>query len=326
MLLLSMLLSTLPTLAATDDPIVASTDVAARDALFALWPGEYDLTEETIVADTRGLPLLDGGASVRFQYVVRPVQLPALGSHVLYLEEFPYENPAAVRRQVLLLLEPTTDNDSAAVRVRQYTRRAGARRSTVDSMVREDLESLPGCDLWLAQDGGQFRGGTRGQDCAVAGADLPSYIDYQMVVGDNLLWYRRRTLDLQNDDLLEEVAGFRYFELEQARLFNCRISWSADGSRAARRVLESVDVHDQGGRARFTTPDGRELELELHGRDWPAGSPRASLMLLLNEVPVTAQPLASSWTALGAAEIGLDIGWLAIYCAAVVAETAEDAS
>jgi hypothetical protein len=138
-----------------------------------------------------------------------------------------------------------------------------------------------------------------------------------------LFWSRRRTVDAETEDLLEEVALFRYFELEEARLFTCSARWSRDGTRRAQREIATFDVHDQGGRARFTTPDQRVLEFELHGRDWPANSPRQSLVLILNAVPQLPEPLALSWTTLDAGQIAVDLGWIAVECGPVVRETGE---
>ena len=114
-------------------------------------------------------------------------------------------------------------------------------------------------------------------------------------------------------------------DLDEARLFSCGITWARRGKRR-RAPLDSVDLHDRGGRARFRTPDGRELQLELHGRDWPLSEGRESLVLILNAGKAAESPLASSWTSLGAARVGIDIGWLAMDCAPVVSETGEERS
>ena len=149
-------------------------------------------------------------------------------------------------------------------------------------------------------------------------------IQGRVVIGEGLFWYRKRTFTVAKDDLVEEIAGFPHVNLDQARLFSCGISWAPQGRETGkRRALDSVELHDRGGRARFRTPDGRELELELHGRDWPLSSGRESLVLILNSGKFVEDPLASSWTSLDAARVGIDIGWLAVDCAPVISETGE---
>ncbi|HET9862750.1 MAG TPA: CpcT/CpeT family chromophore lyase [Steroidobacteraceae bacterium] len=288
-----------------------------RDVLAELWAGMYDVSEEMIAGEVPDSPLASLTGQERVQINVRRVVLPWLGTHVLYVEEFPYDEPFERRRRVLLSLEPAAPDGT--LRVRQFTRKAEARGTGMLSA--DDVESVPGCDLFLKRDGGQFRGGTVGRACLEPGAPGPRWLDYRVVIGDGLFWYRKRTLTLAKDELVEEIAGFPHVEPEEARLFSCGISWAKD--KAPRRPLDSVDLHDRGGRARFRTPDGRELQLELHGRDWPLSDGRESLVLILTEGRAQGEPIASSWTSLDAARVGIDIGWLAIDCAPVVSETGE---
>jgi len=254
---------------------------------------------------------------------VRRIALPWLGTHVLYVEEFPYDEPFEMRRRVLLSIEVTPETDGT-LRVRQYTRKAESGNPA--TLTADDVESIAGCDLYLKREGGQFRGGTRGRECDEGIAREKRWLDYRVVIGDGLFWYRKRTLTFPRDELTEEIAGFPHVDLEEARLFSCGISWAPPKEKGARKALDSVDLHDRGGRARFRTPDGRELTLELHGRDWPLSAGRESLVLILKEGRADSEPIASSWTSLGAARVGIDIGWLAIDCAPVVSETGEQRS
>ena len=86
-----------------------------------------------------------------------------------------------------------------------------------------------------------------------------------------------------------------------------------------------MDLHDQGGHARFNAPDGRKFDLSLHTEDWPFASERDALLLLL-EQPNDPDPIASAWTDLEATQIGIDLGWLKVRCGPLVPETGEVAS
>ena len=262
-------------------------------------------------------PMLEQG---RLQITVRRVPLPWLGTHVLYVEEYPFDQPFEARRRVLLSIEPTRAADGA-LRLRQYTRKAGA--GSPASLSANDVESSPGCDLFLKREGAQFRGGTRGRRCRVPGGDEDLWLDYRVVIGEGLFWYRQRKLTVADNELDEELAGFPHMDFDEARLFSCGITWTKEAGQS--RALEGVDLHDRGGRARFRTPDGRELLLELHGRDWPLSAGRESLVLTLSD-PKADEALGSSWTSLGAARVGMDLGWLTIDCAPVVSETGEQRS
>jgi len=290
-----------------------------RDTLAELWSGMYDMTEELIVGGPGRSPLVPLAEQERVQINVRRILLPWLGSHVLYVEEYLYDEPLERRRRVLLSIEPP--DAEGTLRVRQFTRRIDA--ASGGKLAADNVESSEGCDLWLKRDGEQFRGGTRDHKCVENRGHEPQWIDYRVVVGEKLFWYRKRTLLIANDDLVEEIAGFPHV-VDEARLFSCGISWARE--KGKRRALDSVELHDRGGRARFRTPDGRELELELHGRDWPLSAGRESLVLILNSAKAAESPLASSWTSLDAARVGIDIGWLAVDCAPVVSDSGEEPS
>jgi len=302
--------------------------VDERDVLAELWAGMYDVSEELITGEPHDSPLASLAEQQRVQINVRRVALPWLGSHVLYVEEYPYDEPFERRRRVLLDIEaPRADG---TMRVRQYTRKAAAANAT--SLTAQDVETVAGCDIVLARDGAQFRGGTSGRSCLEQAGRDARWIDYRVVIGDGLFWYRKRILTVADDELVEEVAGFPHVDFEEARLFSCGISWAPQSDKAKlkdkpqRQQLDSVDLHDRGGRARFRTPDGRELQLELHGRDWPLSTGRESLVLILRGARASSDTIASSWTSLDAARVGIDIGWLAIDCAPVVSETGEQRS
>jgi hypothetical protein len=294
-----------------------------RDALVALWTGMYDVSEELITSKSDLAPLVPLVEQERVQINVRRIQLPWLGTHVLYVEEYPYDEPFELRRRVLLSVEPEISPDGT-LRVRQFTRKL--KGDSPGPLTADDIETVAGCDLFLRRDGAQFRGGTRGRRCLEEGAHDPRWIDYRVVIGDGLFWYRTRRLTVEGNDLVEEVAGFPHLDLDEARLFSCDISWSTPRAKGPRKPLTSVDLHDRGGRARFRTPDGKELHLALHGRDLPLSEGRESLVLILSDDKASGDPIASSWTSLGAARVGIDIGWLAIDCAPVVSETGEERS
>ncbi len=83
----------------------------------------------------------------------------------------------------------------------------------------------------------QFRGGTRGRGCSSPKRSEQRWLDYRVVIGDGLFWYRKRTLTLPQDELVEEIAGFPHVDLEEARLFSCGISWTTRNRRGPRRSL-----------------------------------------------------------------------------------------
>jgi CpeT/CpcT family (DUF1001) len=310
---------------ATTSPAPAeSADVVALERL---WSGVRDSSEEVLMGlDRDGAPWLQMGER-RVRTVVAPVSVGWLGPHVLYLEEFLEDEPQHPRRQVLIDLEPGGATHS--VRARLYTfaepwrwTHLGYRGPLATTLTQQDVVPSDGCELALTRSGEQFRGGIVGRRCLDPASGVPRYLDYQLLISEDLYWYRRRLLRQSDGELQQEVIGFDRFQPDEARLYSCRITWSASGKRRDQRPLLTLDLSEAGGRGRFTTPDGRAFELTLHGRDWPFASDRDALLLLLREENALS-PLATAWAQLDEQQVVLELGWLAVRCGSIAPDSEE---
>jgi len=300
-------------------------DVAA---LQHLWPGVRDSSEQVVMsAASRDLswPQLD---ERRVRTVVAQVRIPWLGNHVLYLEEFFEDEPEQPRRQLLLQLEPAAEG-THAVHVHLFGfslpvrwKHLNYRPRAAEQLVWRDLTSAPGCDFTLTRAGDQFRGGTLGDQCRDDSSGTPRYLDYQLVIGADLYWYRRRAFRESDGQLQQEVIGFNRFEPNEARLYACRIAWSASGAPRELRPLLNLELYEAGGHGRFVTPDGRAFLLTLHGRDWPFAPDRDALILLLQEEG-REEPLATGWAQMDAQAVALQLGWLEVRCGSIAPDSDE---
>jgi hypothetical protein len=318
------MLALLAALAAT----AGTADTSEVATLERVWSGVRDSSEQVVMSLDRGAALWPQTGERRVRTVVAPVNLVWLGQHVLYLEEFLEDEPQEPRRQLLLQLEPITDQPHA-VRARLFTFANPSRWTHLNNrppleavLTREDIAPSTGCDLVLTRAGDQFRGGTVGRRCLDLSAGNVRYLDYQLVISPELYWYRRRELRQSDGELQQEVIGFNRFDPSEARLYACRIAWSASGRARDLRPLLTLDLYEAGGRGRFVTPDGRSLELTLHGRDWPFAVDRDALLLLLQEQG-TDSPLATSWAQMDAQQIALELGWVAVRCGSMAPDSDE---
>jgi hypothetical protein len=174
----------------------------------------------------------------------------------------------------------------------------------------------------FAREGDQFRGGTVGRRCLDGRAETTRYLDYQLLIGAGLYWYRRRLLAKGNGDVKEEVIGFNWFEVNMTQLYTCRVDWTSTGRAQDLRPLVRLDVQDQGGRGRFVTPDGRKLELTLHSDDWPFAVERDALILVLQDQGAEI-PFATAWSSIDEEQISMDLSWLRIRCGPAVPDADE---
>ena len=310
--------------------IAAANPADAGDAatLERVWSGVRDSSEQVVMSLDRGAAQWPQATERRVRTIVAPVNVTWLGAHVLYLEEFIEDDPQQPRRQLLLQLEPAGD-PTHAVRVHLFTfinparwTHLNYRPPLVTALGRQDIVPSTGCDLLLTRAGDQFRGGTVGRRCLDWGAGSSRYLDYQLVISEDLYWYRRRLLRQSDGELQEEVIGFNRFEPNEARLYACRIAWSASGSARDLHPLLTLDLYEAGGHARFVTPDGRVLELTLHGRDWPFALDRDALQLML-QVHCARSPLETAWAQMDPQQITLELDWLAVRCGSIAPDSDE---
>jgi CpeT/CpcT family protein DUF1001 len=306
----------------------AAADAGDVAVLERVWSGVRDSSEQTVVMAERGAAAWQESSDLRVRTVVAPVSVPFLGAHVLYLEEFVQDEPQQPRRQLLLQLEPLPEREHT-VRVRLYTFTSPARwthlnyrPALISALGPGDIVAATGCDMLLTRVGEQFRGGTAGRHCVDRSGAVARYLDYQLLVGEDLYWYRRRILRQSDAELQQEVIGFNRFQPNEARLYACRIDWSASGRARDLHQLLTLDLHEAGGRARFVTPDGRALELTLHGRDWPFAVDRDALLLSLQE-PGSDSPLATAWAQMDAQQITLTLEWLQVRCGSIAPDSDE---
>jgi len=276
--------------------------------LMRLWAGVHDSAVQVILDDHS--PQAAAAEDVtRLRTVIEPVDLPWLGPAVLYLEETLHDVPGAPRRQVLLRLSVDSQLRPQRIRVRQYTfstpaqwRGLFADPQAQLALRRTDIDAIAGCDLLLSRDGDQFHGGTLGRGCVSPPAAPQRYVDYRLQVGEGVYWFRTRQFRFQDDALVQESAGYDWPELHLARLYSCRIRWSASGRPADLSPLLTVNVADHGGRADFSLPDGRTLRLILHSDDWPFDASNDALILILQDLAPEGATVRS-WSAANALQI-----------------------
>jgi hypothetical protein len=304
----------------------ATADVPDVVALERIWSGVRDSSEQVVMSlDRDALPFPQTGER-RVRTIVTPVSVPWLGEHVLYLEEFLEDEPREPRRQILMQLEETGEGH---VRAHVFSlleparwRHLGYRPALAAELKSTDVGAASGCELTLTRAGDQFHGGTLGRHCLDQRAGTERYLDVQLVISDKQYWYRRRLLRLSDGELQQEVIGFNRFEPNEARLYACRIAWSASGHRRDLHPLATLDLYEAGGQGRFATPDGRTLILTLHGRDWPFAVDRDALLLSVQEADAGG-PLATAWAQMDAQQISLELGWLEVRCGAMAPESDE---
>lgn len=201
---------------------------APLGALASCWIGEWS-NRRQVEANLRrgGPPAPELTREGRWMRVER-LEAPQLGPHVLYFEEYRESVPGLAHRQRVMALavaqasegEPWGAAGEGLVVARQLFFREGPPydrpplpAAAVATLGPEAFRREPGCDLVFRWEGEQrrWRGSMRPCACRyehpVSG---PVYAEFEMVLAQDQLWYRDRSLHWPAHTIRGEVDGFSW--------------------------------------------------------------------------------------------------------------------
>jgi hypothetical protein len=194
----------------------AAADLHAQLAELLRWlPGTYDNAAQ--VARQGG-----GGPFYPVRTIVRPVTMPGIAAHVLYLEEYRDNDPAKLTRVRLY----TFAIDAAAGAIRLHLVNplrpealigAHADLARVEALTLADMRvDRPVCDVLIRKDGAVYRGTMTPRTCNRPDG---TWVDYTLIVGPDRHWVRNRARSASDDAVAWEfVPGAGEGFIEQFKL------------------------------------------------------------------------------------------------------------
>ena len=288
------------------------------DYLMAIWPGNYDNREQLQKSADQGRRSIEEGGEIRVHSIVRKVDLPDFGPHVLLLEEYINNNPEETYR--LRLYELMPDEDENAVRVRMHFFRerekwAGthADLSKLNELDKADTFTLDGCEILIRRESDYMLGAMEEKACIFGEDDNRRYADYQLRVGEESVWFRDRSLNLETDEPVVEISDFSWHIMERVRWFQCMIDFPREDGGFPNNTVDYVRIHDQGGTYPFTYRDGREMVFTFRN-NWSYGMQRETLVVIVQEGDETGPTLVYGWADKKADWIGVNPGWIRLQC------------
>lgn len=305
----------------------AGTPLDKDFALFLEWfPGRYD--NELQVFWEPDLKVPEDERHERIHSIFRPVEAPAFGAHVFYVEQFQDGDPAKIYRQRIYAFAP--DAAENAIRLKIYTPKnpealVGAWRETakLKKLKLANATTLPGCDVLWRRQANQFLGSIPDGACRVvstrSGKEI--VIDDDLVLTEKEIWIADRATTPEGAYVFGNKAGVPH-KLRKVRAFEC---WTAV-LRGAKHgdSGEGLDdwhfqrgglMHDQGGDLTLKTDETppRNIRLKLRRVEWPSGPNRPSLTLYVHE-GANKRALSYVWGEEDAERLGVNLRWLQASC------------
>ena len=298
-------------------------------ATFLTWfEGRFDNDGQVLFADELDVP--EDARHERIHSIFRPVDLPEIGEHVFYVEQYSNADPTRIYRQRIYVFEPVFETgeirlDILAPREPEPLIGAYLDPSKLDELTREDLIAYPQCAVFWTRRENQFVGQTRRGECRVqsrrSGRTL--LIEDDLLLTEDMIWIQDRAETEDGDYVYGNRAGIAH-QLRRARPFQCWVAVlngaahgdSGEGAAPADwDFRRGVFIHDQGGRAQIITQEDEARTVELRLRDvrWPGDSRRPSLTLYVHE-DGSDRAVSYAWAEGGADRIGINLRWMQASC------------
>ena len=298
-------------------------------ALFLRWfEGRFDNDRQVFFQEDLGVA--EENRHERIHSIFAPVDLPAFGEHVFYVEQYLDGDPTRIYRQRLYVM--SVDEARNAIRLRIHiptnpTPLVGAHRdpSLLATLTPADTTVYEGCDVFWRRQENQFIGSMDEGACRIVSSrsGRTLVVSDDLVLTEDAIWIHDRAVDEAGAYVYGNRAGVPH-QLRRARGFSC---WTAvlrgaehgdSGAGAAPSAWffqREQWIHDQGGELTITTDEtpARQVTLRLRRVEWPFGTNRPSLTLYVLEEG-NERPVSYAWGEYDAERLGINLRWLQASC------------
>lgn len=154
---------------------------------------------------------------------VHRLDAPSIGDVVLFLEEIKTDQPQLAHRQRIMSLlwhESTKEIEveQLFLSLDQAYDRPLLPPEDAQQLRRDELFPVPECNLFFRWDAqkARFKGGMRPRACRYEHPQSgPVYAEFDMVLDRHRLWYRDRSIKLEDGSIRGEIHGFSWLRFDR---------------------------------------------------------------------------------------------------------------
>lgn len=316
------LLLGLGTAAAAESSTPAQLD-ADLDQMLAWFTGRFDSfaqareDEENEVEEPHG----------RIHSIFAPVDLPAIGEHVFYVEQYSDGDPTKIYRQRLYRFEINAEHGDVELVIFALPDPAAAVGAHQDpaklaGLTIDNLKAYPGCEVHWTRHGrdtadDRFEGIVPKGACVVTS----SRSGRTLIIMDDLrldaegIWIQDRAVDPDGEWVYGHRGGIPH-KLKRVHWYDC---WAAapkgEGPDAEWDLWRPIALHNQGGRYAMTPSAGGEARYtaELFQATYQGERSVEVLELAIREAGKV-RSIAYAWADPSSPRVGINLRYLQIGC------------
>ncbi|MDJ0655630.1 MAG: chromophore lyase CpcT/CpeT [Xanthomonadales bacterium] len=284
----------------------------------AMFPGEYDNNNQVMFAEEAGVP--EDSRHERLHHYFVPVEMPALGDHIVFVQQYIHNDPTNVYR--VRLYRFTADYEENAIRLAIF-RPSDAAAITgahedpglLDKVGPDDFVNLPGCDVFWVREADHFRGYMKPGACTIKSRrdGRIIVIDDDLLLTRDQIWISDRAEYEDGSYAFGNKAGIPH-KNTRVRHFQC---WVAIQHQDSDQWFfkPAIALHDQGGVEELVTDEEtpRTFYLRMARPVWPSGNNKPSTVVYVhgqNEDGSMGDSISYSWGAYDAERVGINLKML----------------
>ena len=252
---------------------------------FLQWfPGVYDNQEQVYFEKALDVP--EDERHERIHHTFAPVDLPAFGEHVFYVQQYLDDDPSKIYRQRIYVF--TADYEENAIRLAIHTPNdveslvdAHLDPAKLEGLTPEQTRNMPGCDVFWRKRAAEFDGQMKPGACNFVSqrSGKRIIIDDDLILTKDEIWISDRAEDEDGNYVFGNKAGIPHKNIK-ARRFECWVAaLERDGE--SWTFKQGLEIWDQGGTATVVTDedDPQTIRIKLRNVRWPTGPNRNSFVL-----------------------------------------------
>lgn len=209
------------TVAQANDGHAAQPEAVERFA--ALWEGFYSNERQVRREELASEPDYPEAVRLLRDMRVHRLDAPQIGEHVLFLEEIKSDDPDKAHRQRVMTLDWHADTSEIEVNQLFFAQGPSYDRSLLDpavvaQMPREAFRLEAGCNLFFTWNAEleRFEGGMRPRKCEYVHPESGLvYAEFDMVLDEDRLWYRDRSIIIETQAIRGEIEGFSWLRFDR---------------------------------------------------------------------------------------------------------------
>ncbi len=285
--------------------------------MMAWFPGVYDNQEHVYFEAEQEVD--EALRHERIHHVFEPVDLPAFGEHVFYVQQHLNDDPAQIYRQRIHAFRP--DYKEGAIRLTIHIPNdvaslldAHIDPTKLSGLSPEQTRVLTGCDVFWRRQANHFVGYMTPNACSYVSSESGKRIIFNddLLLIEEALRISDRAQDEEGNRVFGHPAGVPH-KNRKARRFEC---WMTAMQRAGEWTFRrGLEIYDQGGMVWLETEEEapQQVGIKMRNVRWPYGNNRPLLVLYAYR-PNEDHAVSHAWADPSAQRIGINLRWMQASC------------